>query len=488
LSPFTTLTTASANAVSGSALPACATLSQRLPEITPASRRYALKELARRAGVSRAFFATWNIEVKPFETVVSFKEKPTARMRFLHGASAGLVQNLEATIPVARTALPFGFSLGDQAQDLILPFCSASSCRGALYESAADGNLHCRLDLLASIVLTLSRVEESLCAESDEHGRFPASCSVAFRENFLERPILDEHGLAFRQALTSFLPGWAPEPSSLRLKLTHDIDDVGIPFSFRTALSHTLKRHSPSASLRDIFAAGSPALPTELGLVCKLAEISRSRGLHSAFFWKASELTRYDSGYRLDHPKIRRVIESLRSNDFELGVHPGYETFLNSQNLAREVEALKASLGVTFPGGRQHYLRWKPQTWLDWETCGLRYDSSVGFAEQFGFRAGTAFPFRPWCWTEDRELNLVELPLVLMDCTPVKYMRIGLRPGLERIRALVRRLQKTGGVFTLLWHNAPLMDPDYESWYEEVLNLLDGLKPYDLPPTAADLW
>jgi hypothetical protein len=112
----------------------------------------------------------------------------------------------------------------------------------------------------------------------------------------------------------------------------------------------------------------------------------------------------------------------------------------------------------------------------------------VGFADQIGFRAGTSFPFRPWCWAENRELNLIEVPLILMDCTPVKYMQLDIQEGLKRIRSLVRRVEETSGVFTLLWHNTPLLDPDYNGWYEGILDSLDGAKAYDVPQAAADLW
>jgi hypothetical protein len=223
-------------------------------------------------------------------------------------------------------------------------------------------------------------------------------------------------------------------------------------------------------------------------LVRKLAGISKERGLHSAFFWKCSPRTRHDSGYPLNDPRIQRVIAELRAGDFELGVHPGYYTFHDRENLSREIAGLKSALHEDFPGGRQHYLRWTPRTWLDWESCGLSYDSSVGFADHIGFRAGTSLPFRPWCWAENRELNLIEVPLILMDCTPVKYMRLKLQEGLERVRALAKRVEETGGLFTLLWHNTPLMDPAYDGWYEGILSILDGAKACDVPRIAADLW
>jgi hypothetical protein len=461
---------------------------EELPEITPEARRYAVKELARRAGVSQQFFKRWIVQVSQIETTISFEPETKAKIRFLHGPEAGFAQHLAGEIPIGRAewlALP---QTSTGPRDLIIPFCRSRQNHGPLYRTAQEGSLSCTLDLLASVVLTLSRAEESLRPRLDEHGRFPATTSLAFREKFMERPILDEHGLAFAQALTFLLPGWRPEKAIFRVKLTHDIDDVGMPFDLRSALAHTLKRRSASATVRDLFATVSSSDPTELSLVRKLAEISKGRGLHSAFFWKSSPRTSYDSGYLLNNPKIKRVIGELLKSNFEVGVHPGYDTFHHRENLAREIGELKSALGVNSPGGRQHYLRWSTQTWRDWESCGLRYDSSVGFADQIGFRAGTSFPFRPWCWAENRELNLVEVPLILMDCTPVKYMRLDIHEGLKRIRALVRRVEETGGVFTLLWHNTPLLDPDYIGWYEAILDFLDGAKAYEVPPAAADLW
>jgi uncharacterized protein DUF7033 len=474
--------------VGGLAPPSCIEAPQLLPQITAEARRYAVKELARRAGVTQEFFKSWNIQVSPGETTISFGPEAAGKIRFFHGREAGLAQHLTDEIPVGRTEWLIPSRTGTASQDLILPFCRVGQNHGPLYQISSHGDLTCTLDLLASLILTLSRVEESLLLKLDEHGRFPATSSLAFREDFLERPILDEHGLAFRQALGFLLPGWQPEQIPFRVKLTHDVDDVGMPFDLRSTLAHSLKRRSPSATVRDLFALISSSDPMNLFLVRKLAAISKGRGLHSAFFWKCSARTPHDSGYSLNDPRIQRMIGELRKSNFEVGVHPGYDTFHHRQSLSREIGELKRALHEEFPGGRQHYLRWTPRTWLDWESCRLRYDSSVGFADHIGFRAGTSFPFRPWCWEENRELNLIEVPLILMDCTLVKYMRLSLQEGLQRVCMMVKRVEETGGLFTLLWHNTPLMDPDYDGWYEAVLNLLDGAKAYDVPRAAANLW
>jgi hypothetical protein len=457
-----------------------------IPRITPQARRYAVRELARRAGVAREFFDKWLIEVTSDRTTISFGPDIHGEIRFPH-SSTDLPHKRE-TIPVTHASWPQERDYSTQS-DLILPFCEAATDSVVpLYRITSLGGLSCTSDLLRSILFTLSRTEETLCPAFDEHGRFPASSSVALIHDFLERPILDEHGLAFQHAISSVIPRWRPEPRNLRVKLTHDIDDVGIPFGFRTSLAHTAKRRRPAATLRDLLSTVSAVIPAELAQVRRLAAISASRSLHSAFYWKAATAGPRDSGYDTKHRKMRRVIDALQERGCELGVHPGYDTFANRGSLLAEVDYLRESLGADLVGGRQHYLRWNPDTWRDWEWCGLLYDSSVGFAERFGFRAGTALPYRPWCFAENRELNLIEVPLILMDCTPVKYMKMGKAEGLQRIQSLIHRVEESGGVFTLLWHNTPLLDPDYDGWYESILNMLSGAQRYDLPQNAANLW
>jgi hypothetical protein len=60
--------------------------------------------------------------------------------------------------------------------------------------------------------------------------------------------------------------------------------------------------------------------------------------------------------------------------------------------------------------------------------------------------------------------------------------------GLRQIETLIGRTAQVGGVFTLLWHNTPLMDPEYDGWYEAILDLLCDVPSYDMPGSSEDLW
>lgn len=176
---------------------------------------------------------------------------------------------------------------------------------------------------------------------------------------------------------------------------------------------------------------------------------------------------------------MRKVVEWLDDHGVETGVHPSYATYLSPELLLEEVQILQDVLGKKVLGGRQHYLRWSPETWRHWEMCGLAYDSTVGFADRIGFRAGTCLPYRPWLLRLDREANLTEIPLIVMDKTLMEYM--GLRPqeSLEKVIDCAARCRAVGGVFTLLWHNSSLDKSKYSTVYQTVLDQLTASEAFN---------
>ena len=101
-------------------------------------------------------------------------------------------------------------------------------------------------DLVASAFFLLSRYEECVLREvRDGHGRFPGRRSLLFRADVLDRPLVDEYGVALRTWLRDAgldIPEWARNPSVV---LTHDIDDIrlftGWKGIFRSLASAALK-------------------------------------------------------------------------------------------------------------------------------------------------------------------------------------------------------------------------------------------------------
>lgn len=444
---------------------------------------YAVRELAWRAGVSPELFRTWRIDSEePGFTSMFVQPGTKRRIRFPRVRFQPMKEIRTSVVRTATAAwmrLP-GKRLDGIVPDFKVPFAFTDREHvGSLFTVVSSDCIECSVDLLTSTLLTLSRFEETLPLPRDQHDRFPAFASVAWRDGFLHRPIVDEYGLALEQALSCLLPTWEPVKRRLRVKLGHDVDEIGIPFSFRSAVAHTFRRGRPLATLRDLLAPCTGIDTTYQRSLRRLVALSLEKGIDSAVYWKASTPSPHDTGYDPHHPRILSLVTEFRSLGIEMGIHPGYQTFESPGRFSAEVLKLQQLLGERQLGGRQDFLRWSPQSWTQWEALGLAYDASVGFADQIGFRAGTCHPYRPWLLSENREAELLEIPLLAMDSTLQGYMKLTPEQALSALRDCVTRCRTVGGVFTLLWHNTRLVPPGYAAIYERLLDELAGSDRYD---------
>ncbi len=106
---------------------------------------------------------------------------------------------------------------------------------------------------------------------------------------------------------------------------------------------------------------------------------------------------------------------------------------------------------------RQHFLRLDiPLTWRNHEAAGLDHDSSLGYADQIGFRAGTCREYPLFDLLESRPLRLRERPLIVMDATLFGYLGLGLDEAASRTRTIVDACRRHRGDAVLLYHNDSL--------------------------------
>jgi hypothetical protein len=120
-------------------------------------------------------------------------------------------------------------------------------------------------------------------------------------------------------------------------------------------------------------------------------------------------------------------------------------------------------------GGRQHYLRWEnPTTWQNWEDARLDYDSTLGFADQPGFRCGICYEYPVFNLRTRQSLALRERPLVVMDGTLLDYLKLSLDASAQRILALAAVCRQFAGDMALLWHNNNLLSQRQRHLYQRV--------------------
>src|SRR5205823_13740837 len=126
--------------------------------------------------------------------------------------------------------------------------------------------------------------EEAVRSQRDEHDRFPAAASIAEREGFLDRPLVNEYAESLWSLLRARWPRLERRARGFRVLPSHDVD---IPFcaggrSVRNAAGDVVRRRDPALALRRL--AGRH---DECGTFDFLMDASERHGVRSAFFFIA---------------------------------------------------------------------------------------------------------------------------------------------------------------------------------------------------------
>ena len=332
------------------------------------------------------------------------------------------------------------------------------------------------IDIIASSFFMVARYEEVIIDARDQYGRFPATASLAYKEGFLDKPVVNEYIELLWSWVDSFNLGFKRErpweKNDFAVCLTHDMDKI-----------KRYKFYPPLIAIRDALVQKHPKkacaisvdwLKTKAGskpdpydeAFDYIIDLEGQYRFTSSFYFMAN-----DERYSLDDCYLKELTTKLRSGGFEVGIHPGFDAYSNVDVLKSQKERLERVIGGQVVGGRQHYLKWKaPESWRAWQAAGLIYDTTLGFADHEGFRCGICYPFQPFDLIENRVINLWEVPVIAMDTTLASYRGLSAEEGQTILANLLGTVEKYSGVFVLLWHNdymCQLFTPEWKRCFED---------------------
>jgi hypothetical protein len=158
---------------------------------------------------------------------------------------------------------------------------------------------------------------------------------------------------------------------------------------------------------------------------------------------------------RASHYSLADIAEDLQkliSANREIAVH-GINAWRDSSRGREEREHIQIATGATETGVRMHWLYFNAQTPTTLEKAGFSYDSTVGYNETIGYRAGTTQVFK-----QVGVDHLLELPLHIMDTALFypSYMNLSEKNAATAMLALIEKTKRFGGVLTVNWHDRSL--------------------------------
>lgn len=174
---------------------------------------------------------------------------------------------------------------------------------------------------------------------------------------------------------------------------------------------------------------------------------------------------------------LRRLISARR----EIAVH-GIDAWRDPAKGRAELERIRDVTGASDIGIRMHWLFFSEESVAVLEQAGYSYDSTVGYNNAVGYRAGTMQAFKPLAVQ-----RLLELPMHLMDTAMFYPSHMNLSPteAATEMNALMDNAVRFGGVLTVNWHDRSIA-PE-RLWDAPYVELVKELKRRGAwMPTAAE--
>ncbi len=343
-------------------------------------------------------------------------------------------------------------------------------------------------DLLGGAFWMLARVEELNEEHTDAHGRFPPSRMWLTESGLLLRPLVDEYRSILNSCLSRLWPGIRIQAPAFQLTLSHDMDhptsaSLGLSGFTRQLGKDVFQRKAPLVAFRRLCSGlgfpGSERLDPGAGL-SYLLKVAKALSLRASFYWMVPEgAVPLDGGYSLASGPAFRMLQRTLEAGHLVGIHPGYASFKNLDLLGRQVEMFRSILHrLGKPEipllGRQHYLRWRPETWSSYCHAGISRDASLGFSDRVGFRSGTGRSYQAFDLHRRATLPLIVEPLHVMNNYVQSQECHGLYPETENdINIMRNAVRRFGGNFSILWHNNALSTLMEKHLF---LNELDGIR------------
>lgn len=302
-----------------------------------------------------------------------------------------------------------------------------------------------------------TRKEEYEESDRDRFDRFPYYQS-RHRDVFAPRAsqVLVENGFSCEY----------PESQPFAICLSHDVDTVYQPLHVRGFEIVKALRARRLLHAGNIIGQLSPGKCREQTFE-EITGLEESYDARSTFYVLALEKGAREYAYPLED--LEREMSALRDRGWEIGLHGGCEAYRDFDTLEKEKRYLERVLNRKVTGYRSHYLRFRvPETWELLERAGFLYDTTLGYPDCIGFRNGMCHPFRPFNLNREREMAILEIPLVVMDRTLLLHMRLNPERAWNRMKRLLEAVERYHGVITVLWHNE-FMNGDPLRFYRKIL-------------------
>lgn len=335
-------------------------------------------------------------------------------------------------------------------------------------------------DLFSAVFYLLSRYEEYQPYIKDVHGRFKPNDSLAYKNGFLNKPVVNIWIKSFVEKFNKKSDlKLSPINKAYRFINTIDID-MAYSFKYKGIYRNMFGylRSIKNNNMKEVFdrsrvVAGLSKDPFDT--FDFILNFHKKYNLNTIFFVHVGDYGIYDKNIPFKNNKFRDLIRHL-SDYAEIGIHPSYESSLKPERVKIEIERLSEIIKKDITKSRQHFLKLTfPKTYRNLIDNKIKEDYSLGYASEVGFRAGTCTPFKFFNLDANEATSLIIHPFSIMEGTLRDYQNKNAKEALQCITQQIFEIKNMNGEFVSLWHNESLSNADrwigWQEVYEQMINL-----------------
>ncbi len=315
----------------------------------------------------------------------------------------------------------------------------------------------------------------------------------------LYKPIIDQHYVKSENKK----PNW-PKDKPFAVCLTHDVDaisEINVQQNIRSIwkLIKTGAERPLGESLRWILIYKLNALKGLTGKADQLCnfekwlDLEQEYGASSTFFFAPEQVNlahesdcmyTYDQKFRFREQQITvaELMQTMDQQGWEVGLHPSWFAHDNVSEMRSQKQQVERVLGHEIESVRQHFLKYDPQKTPQTQfEAGFRYDSTLGFNDNVGFRRGSSYPFNCYDLEGNKALPLLQIPLTAQDGALMlseKGLRLDPDSAVDYVRLMMEAVKEVGGVLTLSWHPHTINRSGFWQAYQNVLKMLKQEDPW----------
>ena len=335
-------------------------------------------------------------------------------------------------------------------------------------------------DLFAATFYLISRYEEYFPHLKDKYGRYKASESIAYKEGFLKRPIVNIWVQEFIAVLEDKYPELQINKPKFKYISTIDIDNAYLykgkgfvrflAFLIKSVLSFNFSEIKQAVEV--VFRKRKDPYDT----YSLQFNLQKKYDLNVKYFVLLGDYGLNDKNLSHTNSNVNSLIKRL-ADLAPVGIHPSFGSNKNIVNLQEEIKRLEYIQKREVSLSRQHFLKLSlPETYKKLIASGITDDYTMGYASELGFRAGIASSFTFYDLDMEQELPIRIHPFAITDDVLKFNMKISADDVVSEISELIDTVKKIDGTLISVWHNDTFSNfGQWKGWknvYEEMVKLI----------------